>query len=147
MGQHPTSVTRAIQLLLGLLVAGAVVTVLVVVFREDLDEAWSAGHPADSAIQPLEFVPVTIVLYVTVALLALTLIPFFRSGANWARHSLAAMVLLIAVSTLAVIRTDPPTLFVVLSIGSLVLDAAILLFLWHPSTSRFMREEAAAVDA
>ena len=147
MGQHPTAVRRATQLLMVLLLAGLVVTVLVVVFRDDLEEAWSAGHPADSAIKPLEFVPVTIVLYVTVALLVLTLIPFFRSGANWARHSLAAMVLVIAVSTLAVIRTDPPTLFVVLSIASLALDAAILLFLWHPSTSRYVREEATTVDA
>ena len=46
MGQHPTSVTRATQLLLGLLVAGLVVTVLVVVFRDDLDEAWSRRAPA-----------------------------------------------------------------------------------------------------
>lgn len=147
MGQHPTSVTRAIQLLLGLLVAGAVVTVLVVVFRDDLDEAWSAGHPADSAIKPLEFVPVTIVLYVVMALLILTLIPFFRTGANWARHSLAAMVLVIVLSTVAVLRTDPPTLFVVLSIASLVLDALLLVYLWHPHTSRYMREEATSVEA
>ena len=82
MAEHPTSVTRAIQLLLGLLVAGLAVTVLVVVFRNDLEDAWSAGHPADSAIEPLEFVPVTIVLYVVVALLVLTLIPLFRSGAT-----------------------------------------------------------------
>jgi hypothetical protein len=147
MGQHPTSVTRAIQLLFGLLVAGAVVTVLVVVFREDLDEAWSAGHPADSAIQPLEFVPVTIVLYVVMGVLILTLIPFLRSGANWARHSLAAMVLVIVLATVAVLRTDPPTLFVVLSIASLVLDALALFFLWHPQTSRYVREEAASVEA
>jgi ABC-type sulfate transport system permease component len=97
MAEQPTSVTRAIRLLLGLIAAGLVVTVLVVVFRDDLEEAWSAGHPADSAIKPLEFVPVVITLYITVALLTLTLIPFFRSGHNWARHSLAAMVLVIAV--------------------------------------------------
>jgi len=147
MGQHPTSVLRATQLLLGLLVAGLVVTVLVVVLRDDLDEAWSAGHPADSAIQPLEFVPVAIVLYVVVALLMLVLIPFFRHGANWARHSLAAMVLVIVLSTVAVLRTDPPTVFVVMSIASLVLDALILLYLWRPETSRYMHEEPTSVEA
>jgi hypothetical protein len=144
MAQRPTSVTRAIQLLLGLLAAGLVVTVLVVVLRDDLEEAWSAGHPADSAIKPLEFVPVAIVLYVVVALLVLTLIPLFRSGAGWARYSLVAMVVVIALSTIAVIRTDPPTLFVVLSVCSLVLDAAILFFLAHPDTGRYCREEASA---
>ncbi len=147
MGQQPTSVTRAIQLLFGLLVAGLGVTVLVVVFRDDLDEAWSAGHPADSAIEPLDFVPVAIVLYVVVALLMLTLIPFFRAGANWARFSLVAMVLMIAISTVAVLRTGPPTLFVVLGICSLVLEAVFLAFLWHPETARYMREENTSVEA
>jgi lysylphosphatidylglycerol synthetase-like protein (DUF2156 family) len=147
MGQHPTSVTRATQLLLGLLLAGLVVTVLVVVFRDDLDEAWSAGHPADSAIKPLDFVPVAITLYVVVALLMLSLIPFFRNGANWARHSLAVMVLVIVLATVAVVRTDPPTLFVVVSLASLVLDALILVYLWHPETSRYMHDEASSVEA
>ncbi len=147
MAQQPTSVTRAIQLLFGLVVAGLVVTVLVVVFRDDLEEAWSAGHPADSAIQPLEFVPVVITLYIVVALLTLTLIPFFRNGHNWARHSLAAMVLMIALSTVAVLRTDPPTLFVVVSLASLVLEALILYFLWHRDTSRYLHEETSAIEA
>ncbi len=147
MGQHPTAVTRATQLLLGLLVAGLVVTVLVVVFRDDLEAAWSAGHPADSAIQPLDFVPVAIVLYVVVALLMLSLIPFFRNGANWARHSLAAMVLVIVLSTVAVLRTDVPTLFVVLSAASLVLDALVLFYLWHPETSRYMHDGSTSVEA
>jgi hypothetical protein len=147
MAQHPTSVTRAIQLLLGLLAAGFVVTVLVVVFREDLDEAWTAGHPADSAIKPLEFVPVVIVLYVVLALLTLTLIPFFRNGHNWARHSLVATVLMIALSTSAVLRTDPPTLFVVVSIAAMVLEALILYYLWHRDTSRFLHEEPTSVEA
>ncbi len=147
MAEQPTSVTRAIQLLLGLVVAGLLVTVLVVIFREDLEEAWSAGHPADSAIQPLEFVPVVITLYITIALLTLTLIPFFRNGHNWARHSLAAMVLVIAVSTVAVVRTEPPTLFVVVCLAALVLEALILYYLWHGDTSRYLHEETSAVDA
>ena len=147
MGQHPTSVTRATQLLLALLVAGLVVTVLVVVFRDDLDEAWSAGHPADSAIQPLDFVPVAITMYVVVALLMLSLIPFFRNGANWARHSLAVMVLVIVLATVAVLRTDPPTLFVVVSIASLVLDALVLVYLWLPETSRYMHDGTSSVEA
>lgn len=147
MAQHPTAVTRAIQLLLGLLVAGFVVTVLVVIFRDDLDEAWSAGHPADSSIKPLEFVPVVIVLYIVLALLTLTLIPFFRNGHNWARHSLVAVVLMIALSTSAVLRTDPPILFVVISIAAMLLEVLILYYLWHRDTSRYLHEEATSVEA
>jgi hypothetical protein len=57
------------------------------------------------------------------------------------------MVVMIAVSTVAVLRTDPPTVFVVLGYGSLVLEAVILVFLWHPETSRYMREETTSVEA
>ena len=72
---RPTSVDRAVLLLWGLVVVGAAVTVLVIVFRHELADAWSAGHPPDSAIKQPEFVPVVIVSYVVVAGLILTLVP------------------------------------------------------------------------
>ena len=50
LNMRPASVGRAVLLLRGLVVVGLVVTVLVVVFRQELAEAWSAGHPPDSAI-------------------------------------------------------------------------------------------------
>ncbi len=93
-----------------------VVTVLVVVFRQELAEAWSAGHPPDSAIKQPEFVPVVIVSYVVVAGLILTLVPFLRGGHNWARHSLGATVVFIGITTVAGLRTDPPAVFVVCAV-------------------------------
>lgn len=147
MSQHPTSVTRASQLLLVLVVAGLVVSVLVVVFRGALDDAWSAGHPVDSAIKPLSFVPVVVVLYVVFAGLTLSLLPFLRSAHNWARHTLASVVLFIAVSTLAGVRTGPPTLFLVLSVAAFALYALILFYLWHRDTTRFVRGSATRVGS
>ena len=112
--QHsrPASVDRAVLLLWGLVIVGAAVTVLVIVFRHELADAWSAGHPPDSAIKQPEFVPVVIVSYVVVAGLILTLVPFLRGGHNWARYSLAATVVFIIFSTVAGLRTDPPPVFV-----------------------------------
>ena len=126
MTQQPPSVTLAVRLLVGLVVLGAAVTVLTVVQRDELIEAWSVGHPAESSIQPPAFVPVAIVLYIVLAGLILVLVPFLHTAHNWARWSLVAMVLMIALSTLAGLRTDPPVLFVVFSLASLPLDAAIL---------------------
>jgi protein-S-isoprenylcysteine O-methyltransferase Ste14 len=143
MIQQPPSVTLAVRLVVGLVVLGAVVTVLTIVQRDELVEAWSVGHPAGSSIQPPAFVPVAIVLYIVVAGLVLVLIPFLRTAHNWARWSLVAMVLIIALSTLACLRTDPPALFVVCSVASLPLDAAILYFLMHRDTSAFLRDEVA----
>lgn len=140
---HPTSVTRATRLLLALMALGLVITVLVVVLGDELLDAWSAGHPPDSAIKPLVIVPVVVVMYVVVAGLVLVLLPFLRSAHNWARHSLAAIVVAIMIATLAGIRTDPPTLYVVCSVATLVLDAAILYYLFHRDTGRYVTDDLA----
>lgn len=137
--QQPASVARAIQMLLGLLALGGVTAVLTIALRDDLTRSWEQGHPVDSTIKPLSFVPVVIVLFIVFAGLLLVLVPFFRVGHNWARFSIAGMVAFIAVATLAAMRTSPPTTFLVLSIASLLIDAALMFFLWHRDTNAYIR--------
>ncbi len=146
--QHsrPASVDRAVLLLWGLVVVGVVVTVLVVVFRQELAEAWSAGHPPDSAIKQPEFVPVVIVSYVVFAGLILTLVPFLRGGHNWARHSLGATVVFIGITTVAGLRTDPPAVFVACAAVSLIYNAVLLFHLYHRATTAYVRGPFAAVE-
>ena len=144
---RPASVDRAVLLLWGLVVVGVIVTVLVIVFRQELAEAWSAGHPPDSAIKQPEFVPVVIVSYVVVAGLILTLVPFLRGGHNWARHSLAATVVFIGITTVAGLRTDPPAVFVACAAVSLVYNAVLLFHLYHRATTSYVRGPFAAVEA
>ena len=144
---RPTSVDRAVLLLWGLVIVGAAVTVLVIVFRHELADAWSAGHPPDSAIKQPEFVPVVIVSYVVVAGLILTLVPFLRGGHNWARHSLAATVVFIAFATVAGLRTDPPPVFVACAVLSLAYNAVLLFHLFHRDTTSYVRGPFVAADA
>lgn len=139
---QPRSAAIAIGLLRGLVLAGLVVTVLVVIFQQDLGEAWSAGEPADSAIEPLHFVPVVVVLYVVVGGLALTLVSFLSGANEWALHALAAVVLIIAITTVAGIRTNPPALFLGVSVVALVYLAVTLVFLYRPETIRWVRARA-----
>lgn len=141
MIQQPRSLVLAVRLLLGLVALGAVVTVLTAVERDALIRAWSVGHPSDSSIQAPAFVPVAVVLYVVYAGLMLVLLPFLRGGYNWARWAQFSLVVIIVISTLAALRTAPPTLFVVCSIASLPLNAAILYLLVHRDTHAFMRDE------
>lgn len=141
MIQQPRSLVLAVRLLLGLVALGAVVTVLTAVERDALIRAWSVGHPSDSSIQAPAFVPVAVVLYVVYAGLMLVLLPFVRGGYNWARWSQFSLVVIIVISTVAALRTSPPTLFVVCSIASLPLNAAILYLLVHRDTNAFMRDE------
>ncbi len=145
---RPASVTRAIWLLRGLVTAGAVVTVLVAVFWDQLVAAWSVGQPPSNAIKQPVFVPVVIVSYIVIGGLVLTLVPFLRGGHNWARHSLVATVLFIVLSTLAGLRTGPPTVFVLCAVVSLAYNAVTLAFLWHQDTGRYLRgEPRARLDA
>lgn len=141
MNPTPRTVTLAVRLLLALVALGAVVTVVTVVQHDALMEAWSVGHPTDSEIQPLSFVPVTIVLYVVYAGLILVLVPFLLGGTNWGRHCLVALIVGVMLATVAALRTDPPLLFVICSVASLPLDAALVYLLLHRDTTAFVRGE------
>jgi hypothetical protein len=140
----PRSVRLAVWLIVVLVVVGAGVTVLTALERDALIDAWSVGHPEGSAIQPPAFVPVAVVLYVVFAGLLLVLLPFLRTAHNWARWSLVALVVVIVLATVASLRTDPPLLFVLCSLASLPLDAAILYTLMHRDTAAFVHADAFA---
>ncbi len=152
--EQPAAVKRAIALHWALVLLGLVTTVLTVVLRDDLIRSWAEGRPQDVGkllkshglqavmdgdIQPPAFAPVAIVLFVVVALLIWVLLAFFRSGYNWARISLTALLLMLAIGSIAGVRAGPPTTFVVLSVVSFVLEAAAIVYLWHPQTSQFVR--------
>jgi hypothetical protein len=137
--QQPRSVSGATWVVGGLVVLSGLTALLTVLMRDDLVRAWAAGHPDESGVKPPSFVPVAIVLFVVFALLAGVLTMFFRSGHNWARLSLTALVCFMAVATLAGLRTGPPTLFLLVSVVAVVLDLALLFFLWHRDTSAYIR--------
>ena len=142
MDKRPAAVDLASWLLWLQVVAGLVVSVLVVVLHEDLEEAWSPGRSGDSTLQPLDFVPVILVLYAVVAVTTLTLVPMLRAGHNWARHALALISVGLLLSALATVRTTPPPLFRGLIIAAAVMAAVTLVFLWHPDARRHCREAA-----
>lgn len=141
--ERPASVDLACYLLWLLVAAGLVVSVLVVVFRDRLAETWAPAPSGDSTIQPVDFVPVILVLYVVVAGTTLVLVPLLRQGHNWARHALAAISLGIVVATAATVRTSPPTMLRGFVIAAAAVAAVAVVFLWHPDSHRFIRETEA----
>lgn len=150
---QPASVKRAIWLLWALVLLGLVTTVLTVVLRDDLIRSWAEGRRdirpllesqglqavKDGAVQPPAFVPVAVVLFVVVALLIWVLVMFFRNGYNWARVSLTALLVAVAIGTVASLRAGPPTTFVVLAFVSFVVELAAIAYLWHPQTNQYLR--------
>ena len=140
MSRHqPRSLTNAIRAVCGLVAVSGLTALLTVVLRDELVRNWAAGRQDVGTVQPPEFVPVAIVLFVVFAALAGVLVMFVRDGHNWARVSLSVLVLFMSVSALAGLRTDPPVLFLVLAGISVVLDVALLFFLWHRDTSTYIR--------
>lgn len=143
--QQPRSMARAGQSLLALVVLGALAAVLTIVLRQELIDSWAAGSQvrieglAADTISPPAFVPVAITLFVVLAALIGVLYLFVREGHGWARLALSALVALMALAAVAGVRTGEPTVFVVLSLISVLLDAAVLVFLWQRDTSAYLR--------
>jgi len=139
--QRPVSVVGAIWALMALIAFSGVTALLTLVFTDDLDESWAADRTDLGSVEPPAFAPVAITLFVVVALLVLVLLVFLGQGHNWARVLLSALVVLMAIATLASLRADPPLLFIVLSIVTLSLDIAAAALLWHPDTRAYTRSE------
>ena len=149
----PTSVTRASQLLAAVVALGAVVTVLIVVLHDQLIRSWAEGRRDTRKVlrtQGLDavkngevhvpaFIPVALVLFVVVALLIWVLVAFLRGGYGWARMSLTVTLFLLAVGTIAGLRTGAPTTFTVLSVASFPLELAAAYYRWHQATSAYLR--------
>lgn len=151
--QRPDSVTNAIRATLALVALTGVGAVLTVVFRDQLVRSWAEGHRTareilaeggvaafdGSSVTPPAFVPVAVVLFIVFAALAWVLVVFLLDGHNWARLSLSALVVFMGFGTLAGLQAEPPLLFVVLAWVSVVLDAVLLVFLWHRDTGAYIR--------
>ena len=144
--QRPGSVMAAIWLLVGLVALSGVTAVLSVVFKDELIDAWATSESASSSVEPPSFVPVAFTLFIVLALLAGVLVMFFRDGLNWARLALTALVVLMAVATLAGLRVHPPALFLALSVAAIIVDVGVVAFLWHKDTRAFCADPVVGAD-
>jgi hypothetical protein len=137
---RPASVAVAVWLTWALVVLSGIIAILSLVFKSELTDAWSSGRVDSGSVKPPAIVPVVVVMLIVVALLAIVLVEFFRSRHSWARTWLTVTVVLLALSTLATLRIGPPTLFVVLSVLGLVVQAGVVGALWHRDTTAFLRQ-------
>ncbi len=132
----PSSVRAAVLLLWALVLLSGLTMVVSIVMRDELVATWREGKSTE--VDPPAFVPVAITMFVVVALLAWVLAVLFRSGHGWTRWSIAALALLTGFSSAIGLLRDPPTIFVVLSVVTLVVDAALLAALFHPRTGDYL---------
>ena len=135
--QRPAVVTGATWLAVAAVAMTGLTALMTVVFKDELVRAWAADRSDAGAVEPPAFVPVAITMFVVVALLAVVLLSFFREGHNWARILLSALVVMVGIATFAILRTNPPPLFLAVAIVSLLVDLAAVVALWHKETRAF----------
>lgn len=151
----PASLRRALATLTVLVVLGGIVTVLVVIFADPILRHWAEGNPGAREIlatQGLEalknppegqigapqIVRVTVVLYIVVALLFWVLGVFLRNGYEWARTSVTLTVVFSVVAGAAGIMVRPLGFMVAGIALCMATGLAVLVFLWHPDTTRYI---------
>ncbi len=153
MGQLPTSVRRSIWTVWALVLWGVVATVLTVLLRDDLVLAWAKGNQAaqeildaggldalkESSIRIPGFAAVAVTLLIVYVALALVLVAFLRGGHAWARIVLTVTAVFTSFSIVVGLERVLPWLFAGLAVVALVLNVALVWFLWRGDTSRFLR--------
>jgi hypothetical protein len=150
---RPQSVVLATRVALALLVAAGITTVLAWWRREALLTSWAEGNAGarailreggleavESSLAVPAFVPVTVTSFVVLTMLVGTLLGFFVEGFGWARLSLAVVALFGIFLAVLCVSSGIPTLFVVVSVVSVLLCLALLVLLFHKDTNRFVRE-------
>ena len=136
-GAVPASVRATVRLLWALVLLCGLTMVLAVVLRDDLVAAWRVGKSEELA--PPAFVPVSITMFVVIALLAWVLAVMFRAGHEWARWSMCGLAVMIGFAAVVGLPLDLPLAFPVVSVAALLVDAALLVALLHPRTHAFFR--------
>jgi hypothetical protein len=150
--QVPASVANALRVLVAIVLVSAVTALLTWVQRDEVILSWAKGNPTaqellaaggiellrEDAIVP-KFVPLAVVSFVVFLLLAVVLAAFLVDGHGWSRLMLTLMAFFgVLVSALGLLN-HLPTLFVALAVLSMVLNVALVFFLWHRDTSAYLR--------
>lgn len=141
--ERPHAVELVSRLFWTLVAGGLGVSVLVVVRRHQIADAWAPLHPTDRTIRPVSFVPVVLVLYGFIAVTVLLLVAMLRQSQEWTRWALSVVGAGVFLGSFAVMRTGPPLTVQCALTVSAVLNAVALLLLWHPSVGDYLRRREA----
>ena len=149
----PGSVDLAIRAAWGLVGVIALTVVLMAVFRDDVIGSWARRHEgaraafdqggraglARAGFVPPAFLPVGATMLVVAAMLVWVLTIFFREGHRWGQIGLTALVAVTVFGSVDLgLLLDPPPVFVVIAVVSLVVEGVLLVSLWHPDTLRYL---------
>ena len=143
----------AIRAAWGLVVVIALTVVLMAVFRDQVIGSWARRHEGAreafaqggrvglerAGFVPPAFLPVAATMLVVAAMLVWVLTVFFREGHRWGQLGLTGLAAVsVFASVVLGLVLDPPVVFVVIALVSLVVEGALVVGLWHPDTLRYL---------
>lgn len=126
-------------------------TILTFVMKDSLIESWVDANPGwkkfydEGGVEAVQgnapaFGAIAIVGLLVFGLIWIGLAFVLQRGANWARIVLSVLaVLSIASSLLSFVRGGMPALFLVIAALTVVATVALLVFLWRPDSSAFLK--------
>lgn len=152
MTARPASVTRAVRVLISLVLVTGVTTVLTWLQRDELVIAWAKGNrtasdalargglaEVESTLPVPGFVAIAVTSFVVLSALVWVLGVFFYEGFDWARWTLAVTVLSLVFGAVLCIVAGVPLLFEVLAVVISAICLVLLFFLLHRDTHAYMR--------
>jgi hypothetical protein len=88
---------------------------------------------------PPAFLPIGATMLVVAAMLVWVLTVFFREGHRWGQLGLTGLdAVSVFASVVLGLVLDPPPVFVVLAVASLLVEGVLAVCLWHPETLRYL---------
>lgn len=144
-GPRPASVATAIKLIWANVALSLVSALLTFTMLDDLvdqviESSGSSGTIDRDTARVTVIVSVVFALVIGVAFAALFAY-FIGKGANWARIVYTVLAAIGIISSLVGLGGQPP-LLLVLSLVSLVLSIAIVVFLYRPDSNAYFKKQA-----
>jgi hypothetical protein len=149
----PGSVGLALRAAWGLVAVIGLTVALMALFYDDVVGSWASRHEgareafAQGGREGLEragfvapaFLPVAATMLVVSAMLVWVLGVFFREGHRWGQLGLTGLVVLsVFASVVLGFVLDPPAVFVVVAVLSLLVEGVLMVCLWHPDTLAYL---------
>ncbi len=144
-GPRPASVATAVKLIWANVALSVVTAVLSFAFLDDIIDQVVASAPAGSTIDrdtarvsAIAAVAFSVVLGVAFAALFAY---FIGKGANWARIVYTVLIVIGVLASLTRLG-DQPAVLLVLSLVSLAIGIAIVVFLYRPDSNAYFKKKA-----
>ncbi len=139
-GDVPSSVRTSVTLVWAIVALSVLNAVLSLVYLDELVDAATQGQSVDRGTATTGVVVGAVFSLLVFGGLWVLLALFLRRAANWARIVLTVFAALgVVFGAIGLFASDEPLFVTVTNLVTVVLQAALLYFMWRPDSSTYLR--------